>query len=205
MFGDNFAGDAGNDGRLACAPHLILRLEPVPAERRIRVLALVRIGNEKSMLLRQVVHAGSCGEVVGILRAAMQHDDQWAASDGMMTSRNVELVASPSRDAGIGPVQVLSAVGDLERLARLDSRQAIEPEAWKSRPAESCCNVAYRPIRLRRLNGLRRCGIRGDVDRERLDRPRLDSLSVLRLGRSSTQQQGALNDSRGVHQFLGAR
>ena len=58
---------------------LILRLEPVPAEGWIGALALAWIGDEKSMLLGQRIHAGPCREVVGILRAAMQHDDQWAA------------------------------------------------------------------------------------------------------------------------------
>ena len=82
---------------------LILRLEPIPAQGWICALALAWIGNEKSMLLSQSIHAGPCGEVVGILRAAMQHDDQWAASAGMMTTRNIELVASPSGSAGIGP------------------------------------------------------------------------------------------------------
>jgi hypothetical protein len=119
----------------------MLRLEPVPAERRIGALALAWIGNEKSMLLSQGIHARgiharACCEVIDILRAAMQHDDQWTASAGMMTARNIEFVASPSGGAGIGPAYVLSAIGDLERLARPDARQTMETEARKPGPTE---------------------------------------------------------------------
>src|SRR6476661_1652065 len=103
MFGDNFAGDPGDDGRFASAPNLILRLEPIPAERWISALALDWINNEKSMLLGQGIHAGPCREVVRILRAAVQHDHQWAAAARVMLTWNVERVAPPSGSAGIGP------------------------------------------------------------------------------------------------------
>ena len=126
------------------------------------------------MLLGQGIHARACGEVIGALRAAMQHDDQWAPAR-VLPARNVELVAPPSGSAGIGPAQVLSAVGDLEGFARLDSRQAVEPEAWESRPAERRGNVTHR-----QRHGW--CDIRDDIDREWLDCPHLDSLFVLRLG-----------------------
>jgi len=49
--GDDFVGDPGDDRRFAATSHLILRLEPVPAQGWICALALAWIGNEKSMLL----------------------------------------------------------------------------------------------------------------------------------------------------------
>ena len=54
------------------------------------------------MLLGESIHACTCREVVGILRAAMQHDEQ-GASACLRTARNIELVVSATRRAGKGP------------------------------------------------------------------------------------------------------
>jgi hypothetical protein len=58
--------------------------------------------------------------------------------------RNIELVASLSGSAGIGPIQELSTVRDLKGLAWLGARQGIEPEAWKPGPNERRGNVVQR-------------------------------------------------------------
>ena len=79
----------------------IARIEPdrlvEMLERRIHLVQLER-GLAKLVLdrcivrplLGQFIHARACGEVIGALRAAMQHDDQWAPVR-VLPARNVEL------------------------------------------------------------------------------------------------------------------
>ena len=50
--------------------------EPVPALVRIGARRLRRVQHEEAALLGQLVHARAGGEVVGVLRAAVQHDDE---------------------------------------------------------------------------------------------------------------------------------
>ena len=96
------------------------------------------------MLFGESIHAGPCREVIGVLRAAMQHDQQ-SRLVGVTTVRNIELVASASSSAGIGPTQKLGTVRNLEGLARPDARQSINPKAWKLGPTERRGNVTRRP------------------------------------------------------------
>ena len=104
--------------------------------RGVRGFGLDRIGDDKAMLLGQSIHARPCREVVGILRAAMQHDKQRAFARMRPAMRNIELVDATSCGAGKGARKELSSVRDLEQLARLCARQAIETYAGKPRLAE---------------------------------------------------------------------
>src|SRR4029079_15617863 len=74
--GDNLLSDAGNDGWLARASYLVLRHETIPTQRCVCRLGLGRIGDEKTMLLSEIIHSRSSRKVVSILRTAMQHHDQ---------------------------------------------------------------------------------------------------------------------------------
>src|SRR5262249_15990145 len=132
VFGDDFAGDPSNDGRLTAPSHLVLRAKPVPAQRRVCGFGLARIGDGKTMLLGESSHAGTYREVVGILRAAMQHDEQ-GESTCLRMARSIELVLSITGLARKSPAQELSPVRDLERLARPTECQLIKAEAWKRR------------------------------------------------------------------------
>gem|GEM_PF-4432923 len=87
------------------------------------------------MLFGESIHTGPCRKVVGILRAAVQHDEQGAPA-GAMTTRNIELVVSAPGRAGKGPAQILSAIRDFERLAGPSTRQRIKTEPWEFGVAE---------------------------------------------------------------------
>ena len=62
--------------RLARAFLLVAGIEPVPAPLWIGGSRLLRIGNDKAKLIRQFIHAGTAREVIRVLRAAVQHDDE---------------------------------------------------------------------------------------------------------------------------------
>jgi hypothetical protein len=67
--------DAGNQRRLTATALLVLRPEPVPALRGIRLCGLFGVHDDKTVRVRQTVHLRARGEVVGRLRAAVQHHD----------------------------------------------------------------------------------------------------------------------------------
>ena len=56
--------------------HLVARPEPVPAGHGVVAAGLCRIDDEQPVLFREGVHPGPRGEILRILRAAVQHDDQ---------------------------------------------------------------------------------------------------------------------------------
>lgn len=67
------ADDAGDQPRLAGAEPLVLRLEPVPPLRCIRVCGLLGMRDQEAVLVRHAIHLGARREVVGGRAAAMQH------------------------------------------------------------------------------------------------------------------------------------
>lgn len=69
-------GHVGKDGRFALIPVLVAGLEPVPASGRVSLGCLFGVQHEKSLPFRHDIHAGARGEIVRVLRAAMEHDDQ---------------------------------------------------------------------------------------------------------------------------------
>src|SRR5262249_49913076 len=116
VIGDDFARDPGNDGRLTAPAHLVVGAKPVPAQRCICGFGLARIGDNKSMLLNESIHAATCREVVGILRAAVQHDEQ-GASTCLSMAWNIELVVSATGSAGKRPAYELSSLPYLHPLS----------------------------------------------------------------------------------------
>jgi hypothetical protein len=68
--------DPGNNGGFSSATALIAFLEPVPAFGWVGASRLGGIEHYTRVLFRNAIHAGAGGEIVGILRAAMQHDYQ---------------------------------------------------------------------------------------------------------------------------------
>jgi hypothetical protein len=92
-------GDAGDQRRLSPLPLLVGRAEPVPAFGVVGRRRLCGIDDQPAMLLRHHVHARPGGEIVGRLRAAMQHDHEGKRPYAVMGARDVQLVAPAS-----GPV-----------------------------------------------------------------------------------------------------
>ncbi len=68
--------DPGEDRRFPGTASLVGRLEPVPVPHRVRGGDLLGVSDEEPVLLRQLAHPRGGGEVVGGLRAAVQHHDQ---------------------------------------------------------------------------------------------------------------------------------
>ena len=102
VFGDDFVGDSSNDGRLTATVRLMLGAKPVPAQGCVCGFGLGRLGHDESMLLGKSVHARTCGEVVGVLCAPMQHDKQ-GTSACLRVPRNIKLVLSTTGRAGKEP------------------------------------------------------------------------------------------------------
>ena len=90
------ARHARQNGRLTATTLLVVVLEPVPAARRVGALRLRRVEHKKALFQRRLVHAGPGGEIVGVLRAAMQHDDQGQGARGRRRG-DVELVIARGR------------------------------------------------------------------------------------------------------------
>ena len=71
----DLARDAGDDRGLAGVANLIFGSKPVPALLAIRARGLRGIDDDESVLVGEGVHPRARREVVGRLRAAVQHDD----------------------------------------------------------------------------------------------------------------------------------
>ena len=128
-------GQAGDDRRLAGVAHLVARPEPVPAGHGIVAAGLRRIDDEQPVLFGQGVHPGPGGEVLRVLRAAVQHHDQ-SLQPFVGGGRNIEPVAARARCAGIALIEELGAVGQgqfrgVRRLAK--TRQSFEPQPHSTR------------------------------------------------------------------------
>ena len=65
--------EARQPGGLAGAAVLMAPVEPIPASRRVRSARLERIGDDEAEFVRQPIHSRAYREIVGVLRAAMQH------------------------------------------------------------------------------------------------------------------------------------
>src|SRR5664279_6509593 len=68
-------GDTGDDRRFAAAAGMVLPAEPVPVAAGVGRAGLFRVGDQERVLLGQLVHAGSGGEIGRVLAAAVQHLD----------------------------------------------------------------------------------------------------------------------------------
>jgi hypothetical protein len=74
--GHHPARDAGDERGLSLIPPLVSGLEPVPALRGVGGGGLRGIDDEEPIRFRQEVHAGAGGEIVGVLRATVEHHDE---------------------------------------------------------------------------------------------------------------------------------
>ena len=76
----------GENGRFPLAAHLVAGLEPVPARRLMGAHRLTRISDDEAIVFRKLVHPRSGGKVVGVLGAAMEHDQQRRIAASLMNS-----------------------------------------------------------------------------------------------------------------------
>ena len=118
------ANHAGEKRRFAAAAPLVAGRKPVPALVRIRSRRLRRIKDEEAFGLRQLVHSRAGREVVGVLRAAVEHDDERQGLAAMDYARRAV-------DAGDRPAEALLTLGVVHYkrgeydAARRAMRQAI--------------------------------------------------------------------------------
>jgi hypothetical protein len=216
------AGDAREDRRLAFVALLVGEIEPVPAGRQIGARRLLGIGDDEAALLGEPVHARADGEIVGVLRAAVEHDDQRKRA-AFGAAWNIDLVVPRARRAGEASPEIGGALG------RDDGRRLPQPRQWggaatKARKfglTQQFEDVSEPPPRtpgrasLRR--GLARVGrvrallrrfdrIRspGDFGRGRQGRRALARLIDRRRGALQVGD-GALDDPRRLHHILRPR
>ena len=90
---DHVLGHVGQDGGFSAAALLMAVLEPVPAALWIHAPRLRRVQDKESLFPRRLVHPGAGGEVVGILRASVQHHHQRQRALACL-GRNEELVVA---------------------------------------------------------------------------------------------------------------
>ncbi len=147
------AGDARDDAGLALIAHLVRETEPVPASRWIGARRLSRIGDDEAVLLGEAVHPRAQGEVVRVLRAAMQHDDQRQRA-ALRVAGDIDLVVPRTRFAGEGPREIGRPVRrrDRPRLGRSRHRAPVRrrsagdrPDATASKPRRAAVSCVERP------------------------------------------------------------
>ena len=111
-FRDDLARQSRDDCRLAAVAPLMGGRKPVPARRGIVGGALLGIGYQQAVRFGKRVHVGADGEIIGILLAAMQHDDEAAF---LRSRRNIELVAARAMRAGERTCQELRSLRERRR------------------------------------------------------------------------------------------
>jgi len=92
----NLVRDAGDDRGFTAPATLIANIKPIPTFLWVRSRALFGIGDQTRCLIGENVHVRATREVVGRLRAAMQHDDERTHLT-MVAERNVERIPARSR------------------------------------------------------------------------------------------------------------
>ena len=127
----------GQDGGLADAGALVGRLEPVPAAHGIGLPRLLRIGHQEAVALGQPVHAGADREILGILRAAVQHDDERARPLGQ-AGRDVEPVVAAAGGAGDGAAEEGGTVRHDDGGAARHGRAGAQPAQRLGEPGARC-------------------------------------------------------------------
>ena len=81
------------------------------------------IGDDEAALLGEPVHARADGEIVGVLRAAVEHDDQRKRA-AFGAAWNIDLVVPRTRRAGEASREIGGA------LRRGDGRRLPQPRQW---------------------------------------------------------------------------
>jgi hypothetical protein len=91
---------------------LVTGLEPVPAPGRVRTLRLDRIRDDAAVVLGERVHPGARREIVGVLRATVQHHEQWQRRARVATG-HVEFIGALPRVVCIRPRTEMPTVLDI--------------------------------------------------------------------------------------------
>jgi hypothetical protein len=99
------ARNARDYARFALIALLVPEIEPVPACQLIGVRRLNRIDDDQAMLLSQSVHARPRCEVVGILGAAVEHDNQ-RKRPASRIARDIDFVVPRTGFAGEGSGEI---------------------------------------------------------------------------------------------------
>ena len=136
---------------------LVGEIEPVPASRGIGARRLFRIGDDEAQFVGEAVHARADGEVVGVLRAAVQHDDQGnRAASGAL--RNIDLVVPGAGGAGEASPEIGGPLGDRDRrrFSQPGRRRGAGPKARYFRPTQQFQDLAERLPRSPAWPSLRR-------------------------------------------------
>jgi hypothetical protein len=126
-------GYAGDQRRLAFAS-LVLRLEPVPAARSVRLARLRRIDGGEAELVGEPVHTRAGGEIFRILLASMQHDDERHAARRAVR-RQVQGVSAAADSIGKEPAP--HAVLPPRRSALLAGKTPLNGRSRLDEPARA--------------------------------------------------------------------
>ena len=102
MFRDDVARHVRQYRRLAPARLLVVVLEPVPALLRVGFARLYGIQHIEALFTGGLVHRRTRREIIGVLRAAVQHHHQRACLS-VGAGRHVQLVGALARSIAKGP------------------------------------------------------------------------------------------------------
>ena len=109
---DDLPRDAGDQRRFALVALLVDGIEPVPAARTVGTLRLRRIDDKTFLFFGQRIHLRAGGEIVGILRAAVQHHDQRHGL-AVIAAGDIQFVGARARMVAVHAVDELRASGHL--------------------------------------------------------------------------------------------
>ncbi len=132
VLAEDFARDAGDNGWLALAAPLVRGLEPVPSPRAVGGGRLYGIGNEEGVLLGDRVHVGACGQIVGGLGTAVEHDYEGHLLPHVAAG-NVQLVGARPGSVGVGPLDEAPPAA----IAEGEPAPGVAPEVclgWRGTP-----------------------------------------------------------------------
>ncbi len=139
------ARQAGDQRGFAAVAELPGGVEPVPAFLGVGRLGLARVDHEEPLLLGQIVHPRPGGEVLGRLRAAVQHHDE-RHRFGVGAARHVEPVVERARGALMGELGEAGAL----RHRDLGRRAAARPHPAKRRGGFQLGQAAQHVVQSRR-------------------------------------------------------
>src|SRR5579883_220517 len=123
--------NTGNDRRLAAAPRLVGGQEPVPAFAGVGTAGLLRIDNNKLLLIRQRVHLRTGGKIRGVLCTAMQHHDKRSDGTHLIADRSVNKVGTTASRTIEGELLERAAAG----VSSDGTRYKDEETAYKGKQA----------------------------------------------------------------------
>ena len=152
---------------------LVREIEPVPARRGIGGRRLSWIGDDEAEVLGEPVHACPHGEVVRVLGAAMEHDDQ--RRPAVSAARDIDLVIPRTCLAGECPREPGRPFrdGDRRRFAQFCERRGARTDARAIGLPQQIQDFSKRPSRTTRRAFFRRRVPRGGALHARIAQQRL--------------------------------